>query len=394
MAADSRGRILVTGQLFHTPVAGVTYQLLHYLIGLRDLGHDVFYIEDTNWWSFDPRTGACAPDPTDSLDVAVPVLERYGFGNRWAYRRAHAVDEPTGCWGLSERTVLGLYRDADALLNVTGCQWIWDEMRACPNRILVESDPLSAQIDAANGVDSVITHLDAHHRHFTFGETIDNPRCPVPLGRHDWRPTRQPVVPRLWQTEHPPAAPVLTTITSWHDDHKDRVWERETYYWTKDREFRAVLDLPRRRPGRFRLAVTDEVGMERGELLDRGWLLDRALHVSADVDRYREFITDSWAEFTVARDQYTRPRTGWFSDRSACYLAAGRPVITQETGFSEVLPTGEGLFAWCTEDDVLSAVDAIDADPVRQQRAAAEIARECFAADRVLVRLLAEAGVA
>lgn len=393
MAGDSRGRIIVAGHLFHTPVAGVVYQLLHYLIGLRNLGHDVFYVEDTDWWSFDPRTGDVSPDPTNSLQVAVPVLERFGFGDRWAYRRAHAVDEPTGCWGMREQDVLRLYREADALLNVTGNQWIWDELSDCPNRILVETDPISAQIDVANGVPNALAHLDAHHRHFTFGETLDNPRCPVPLGSYDWRPTRQPVVLGLWRTRQSPVTPALSTVTSWHDDDKDRVWRGETFHWTKDREFWPVLDLPQRRPGRFRLAVTDDVAADRDQLVRRGWLLDRALHVSADLDRYRQFITQSWGEFTVARDQYTRPRTGWFSDRSACYLAAGRPVIIQETGFSSVLPTGEGLFAWRTPDDVLNAIDAIDADPVRHQRAATEIATEHFAAERVIGQLLAEAGV-
>lgn len=393
VAADSAGRVIVSGILFHTPVAGVIYQMLHYLIGLRELGHDPFYVEDTDWWSFDPRTGEVSPDPTRSLEVAVPVLERYGFGDRWAYRRAHAVDDPRGCWGLAEEQVLRLYREADALLNVTGSQWIWDELQTCPNRILVETDPLSTQIDAANGSGRTLAHLDAHHRHFTFGETLREATCPIPLGPYEWLPTRQPVALELWQTDRAPANRVLSTITSWHDEHKDRVWQGETYYWTKDREFRTVLDLPERRPGRFRLAVTDEVEPDREELLRKGWLLDRALAISADPRTYHRFITDSWAEFTVARDQYARGRSGWFSDRSACYLAAGRPVITQETGFSSVLPTGEGLFAWSTPEDVLAALDAIDGEPRRHQRAAADIAREHFAAPRVIGRLLEEAGV-
>ncbi|HEX2029543.1 MAG TPA: hypothetical protein VHF25_16275 [Nitriliruptorales bacterium] len=393
MAADSAGRIIVSGIMFHTPVAGVIYQVLHYMIGLRRLGHDVFYVEDTNWWSLDPRTGDVSPDPTRSLEVAVPVLERYGFGERWAYRRAHAVDEPKGCWGLPEDDVLLLYREADALLNVTGSQWLWEEMRDCPNRILIESDPLSTQIDAANGVPGVLDHLAAHHRHFTFGETLHNDAFPVPLGPYAWLPTRQPVVLELWQADHLPTDRVLSTVTSWHDDHKDRTWQGETYYWTKDRAFRVVLDLPRRRPGRFRLAVTDEVKADRDELIASGWLLDRALRISADLDLYHAFITGSWGEFSVARDQYARARTGWFSDRSACYLAAGRPVITQETGFSAVLPTGEGLFAWSTTEEVLDALDAIDAAPRRHQLAAAEIAREHFAAERVIERLLSQAGL-
>jgi hypothetical protein len=398
MSSLSRARIVVSGIMFFNPVAGVIYQALHYLLGLRALGHDVYYVEDTNWWSLDPRTGTFSPDPAASIKLVAPMLERHGFGDRWAYRRAHADEEPRSCWGMDEATVQALYRDCDAWLNVTGSQTVWDDVARCRNRILVESDPVSAQIDVANGYRPTIDHLDAHHVHFTFGETMVDGGGPIPLGPYRWQPTRQPVAIELWVPDGgPPADPEharFTTVTSWHDDNKDRIHDGVTYRWTKDEEFLGVIDLPRRLPGRFELAVTGRVEEDRARLEDAGWRLRDALALSADCDDYRRYIHGSYGEFTVAREQYTEPVTGWFSDRSATYLAAGRPVITQETGFSRVLPTGSGLYPWRTVDDIAAAVDHIDADPTGARRAAREIAREHFAADRVVRSLLERAGVA
>jgi hypothetical protein len=171
------------------------------------------------------------------------------------------------------------------------------------------------------------------------------------------------------------------------------VYQGERYYWAKDREFEGFLTLPRQRPHAFEIAavVLDDA---RERIVSNGWSHVDAHPLSADAELYRDYIRGSRAEFTVARDQYVRPRTGWFSDRSACYLAAGRPVITQETGFSKFLPTGEGLFPIRTMEDVLAAVDRIESDYERHRRAAREIAEECFAAPRVVGSLLERAGAA
>src|SRR5204862_4896618 len=167
-------------------------------------------------------------------------------------------------------------------------------------------------------------------------------------------------------------------VGSWHQTEKDIAWRGETYYWSKDREFMKVLDLPRRTMARFELALAIDDGEAVGRLRAAGWRVKDGLALSNDIHAYRGFVTGSRAEFTVAKDQNVRLRSGWFSDRSACYLAAGRPVVTQDTGFGNALPTGEGLFAFSTMDDVLAAVEAINADYDRHRRAAAEVARECF----------------
>jgi hypothetical protein len=385
----AKGKILVFGILFWYPLAGVTYQFLHYLIGLRRLGYDPYYIEDSGRWVYDPRINDLSPDASGNIGSVAPVLESHGFSGRWAFRGHY----PGGrCYGMEEAEILRLYREADAFLNVTGAQEIREEHLACPRRIYVETDPFAAQVRAAQGQGRTIATLGAHDTHFSFGENLGAPDCDVPVEGFRWYPTRQPVVLDLWRPVPGPPGMAYRTITTWHNKGKDIAFRGETYYWTKDREFLKFLDLPRRLPVPFELAACadDEA---RSLLRERGWRLTSALEVSTDVEIYRHYIQSSRGEFTVARDQYVRPRTGWFSDRSACYLAAGRPVITQETGFSRFLPTGAGLFGFETMEDILAAVDRIESDYEASSRAASEIATEYFAAEKVLGTLLAKAGL-
>ena len=385
---QGKTKIIVFGILFWYPLAGVTYQFLHYLNGLRRLGYDPYYIEDSGRWVYDPRLNDLTPDAAGNVGAVAPILEAHGFAGRWAFRGAY----PDGrCYGMDEAAILELYRDADAFLNVTGAQEIRDEHLVCPRRIYVESDPFATQVRVAQGDAATIAALDAHDTHFSFGENIGAPDCGVPVERYRWLPTRQPVDLDLWASATPPGD-AYRTITTWHNKGKNIVYRDEVYYWTKDREFEGLLDLPRRAPVPFELATgVDET--TRGCLLAHGWRQVDSVEVSRDPERYRSYIQGSRAEFTVARDQYVRPNTGWFSDRSACYLAAGRPVITQETGFSKFLPTGEGLFTFRSQDDIVAAVEEIERDYERQSRTAREIAAECFAAEKVLDSLLQRAGV-
>lgn len=383
-----KGKIIVFGILFWYPLAGVTYQFLHYLIALRRLGYDPYYIEDSSRWIYDPRINDMSPDASGNIAAVAPLLERYGFGEHWAFRGNYAEGR---CYGLTETRILQLYREADAFLNVTGAQEIRDEHLACPRRIYVESDPFVNQVKVAQGDAGTIAMLTAHDTHFTFGENLGAADCTVPVQNFRWLPTRQPVMLDLWDHDRS-SGKRYTTITTWHNKGKNVTYQGDIYYWTKDREFEKFLDLPRRRRASFEIAAGVDPDVRR-RLLDLGWRQTDSIEISSDIDRYRAYIQDSRGEFTVARDQYVRPRTGWFSDRSACYLAAGRPVITQETGFSKHLPTGEGLFAFQTMDDILAAVDKIESDYDRSCRAAREIAAEYFDAEKVVGSLMQRAGL-
>lgn len=389
-ARPTKGPIIVFGILFWFPLAGVTYQFLHYLIGLRRLGYDPYYIEDSGRWIYDPKLNDLSPDASGNLSAVVPVLEAHGFKDRWAFRGNY----PGGrCYGMTEEKLLRLYREADAFLNVTGAQELREEHRACRRRIYVETDPVAAQIKVAQGNADTIAALAAHDAHFSFGGNFGQPDCRVPLDRFNWQRTVQPVVLDLWENNSFNAdGAAFNTIATWHNRGKNIVYNGETYYWSKDREFKKILDLPKRRAVPFELAVgVDE--KTRRRLVKNKWQITDPVKLSSDMTGYREFILKSRGEFTVAKDQNIRLRSGWFSDRSACYLAAGRPVINQDTAFGSYLPTGKGLFSFQTMDDILVAVDEIGGDYEGNCRAAREIAAEHFAAEKVLGSLMSRAGL-
>ena len=293
---------------------------------------------------------------------------------------------------MSEEGLKRLYKEADAFLNVTGAQELRMEHIECRRRIYVESDPFSTQARVAQGDQKSIAMLEGHDTLFSFGENIGAPDCGVPVGESRWYQTRQPVAVDLWRSNHRAEPDTYRTITTWHNKVKDVVYNGEKYYWTKDREFERFLDLPQKRSLNFELA-TSVPKQVCDRLTEKGWKLADSVHISQDLTRYSNYIQSARAEFTVARDQYVRPRTGWFSDRTACFLAAGRPVITQETGFSKFLPTGKGLFGFESMDDILGAVDEIESDYEGNCRAASEIADEYFAAEKVLASLMQRAGL-
>jgi hypothetical protein len=387
----TRGPVVVFGIAFLYPLAGVTWQLLHYLVGLRRLGWDPYYVEDSGRWVYDPGLGDFTPDPARNIAAVAPALAAHGFGDRWAFR-AHALGGR--CYGLDESRLRALYREAVAMLNVTGAQETREEHLACPRRLYVETDPVGSQVGVVEGDTKMIEALAGHDVLFTFGENLGHPDCGVPLERFTWHLTRQPVVLDFWPPAPSTADAPFTTIGTWRHQN-DRVFRGETYYWSKEREFLKILDLPRRSPAPLELAldITPEAP-EAGPLLRaHGWRVVSAVDVSRDTATYRDYIRHSRGEFTVAKDQNVRLRSGWFSDRSACYLAAGRPVITQETGFGNVLPTGRGLFGWETAGDILVALEEICRDYAGHSRAARDIAAEYFAAEKVLASLMERAGL-
>jgi hypothetical protein len=390
LGKPDKGPIIVFGILFWFPLAGVTYQFLHFLIGLRRLGYDPYYIEDSGRWIYDPDLNDLSPDATGNLNTIVPILESHGFKGRWAFRGNYPGGQ---CHGMTEERILRLYREAQAFLNVTGAQELRDEHMACRRRIYVETDPVAAQIKVAQRNKETIDALKAHDTHFSFGGNFGKPDCRVPLEQFNWLPTVQPVVLDLWENNSIRLdSAAFNTIATWHNKGKDIVYNGETYYWSKDREFQKILDLPTRRSVPFELAVgvDDET---RRLLEDNRWRVTDSVTLSSDMSNYRDFILKSRGEFTVAKDQNIRLRSGWFSDRSACYLAASRPVINQDTAFGSYLPIGKGLFSFRSMDDVLMAVDEIGSDYEGNCRAARDIAAEYFSAEKVLESLMSRAGL-
>jgi hypothetical protein len=400
VSAGHRLRIVVGGYLGLMPAGGVTWDYVQYPVGLAMLGHDVFYIEDTRLWPVYQTDNDEGANCSANVAHVAAVMDDFGLGDRWAYR-----DEVSGrCFGLSETAVREICRTADLLINVSCSTFPRDEYRSIPVRLLVDSDPMFTQIQYTSQAAFTPGHsgmreiVDGHTHHFTFGLNIGASDCRIPVVGVSWLPTRQPICLQYWpRTALPPAANgAYTTVMNWAAGrplaYEGEIWGQ------KDVEFRRLLALPKIVPD-IPLAVA--VGQTDGgadpfpaEIARRqGWrVLDPSV-CAPDWRSYRAFIERSSGELSVAKETYVKAHTGWFSCRSACYLAMGRPVITQETGWSRHLPSGCGLLAF---DDVPSAADAlrrVAADPATHARAARAIAEEHFASDRVLNDMLAQVGV-
>ncbi len=383
-----RPRIIVFGILFWYPLAGVTYQFLHFLLGLQRLGFDPWYVEDSARWVYSPSLGDCTPDANENINTVAAIMAAHGLADRWIFNGHY---EGGKCYGQSADKLADLYQTADIMLNVTGSQELRTEHLRCPVRVYLETDPVVSQIQIAAGNKDVIAALDSHTHHFTYGENLGKPDCLLPAGRYNWRPTRQPVVLDIWDSPPENAGPAFNTIATWKNAGRDIVYRGETYYWSKDREFLKFLDVPGRTGDSFELATIADEPTHR-LLKSKGWLLQDPVHISRDMIRYRDYIRGSRGEFSVAKDQNIRLKSGWFSDRSACYLAAGRPVINQETGFSNHLPTGRGLFGFQNIEDIERAIVEIRRDYAGNCRAARDIAEEYFAAEKVLGDVLRQIG--
>jgi glycosyltransferase involved in cell wall biosynthesis len=233
-----------------------------------------------------------------------------------------------------------------------------------------------------------------HTHHLTFAENLSNADCPLPGHHLNYRPTRQPVLLNLWESAANPHCQTFTTIAKWKKaTNKTVEFGGEVYRWNKDVEFLKYLDLPQRTTQALELGLSKISRKDQAILREHGWSVVDALSISTSLDDYRRYIQRSRGEFTIMKDQYVRLRTGSFSDRTACYLAAGKPVITQDTGFSHILPTGEGLFVYQSIDDILAAVDSINSDYQRHCQAALEIAHEYFDSKKVLGSLLEQIGL-
>ncbi|HEY3911838.1 MAG TPA: hypothetical protein VGM07_18410 [Stellaceae bacterium] len=384
-----RGTILVLHFIGQMPLAGIAWQAMHYLLGLRQLGYEVWYVEDGGANPYDPRAASVMMECDYNVAYLRRAMESHGLGGRWAY-----WDAINDVWhGLARERVHRLYAEADGLINLCGATRLRDEHLACPVRIMIDTDPVYEQIKYAKADRAARAYLDAHTHFFSYGENLGAPDCPVPLSGIDWRPTRPPVMPALWPRAGD-APRSFTTIATWENKGKDIEFAGSRYLWSKHMNFLRFLDMPRRRPETgFTLAMDPPDAKVRDKVAGSGWSLVDPGPISAGMAPYRDFIAGSRGEFTVAKDIYVRPNSGWFSDRSVCYLAAGRPVVTMRTGFDKFYPVGSGLFDYTSEAEALAAIDAIAADYPAHSRAARALACEHFAADRVLAALTAAAGL-
>jgi len=388
-----RKRIVVMGFMGSMPIAGVIWQHVHYIVGLQQLGHEVYYVEDSARLPYNPETF----EVNNEFDYAARILDRlsreFEFKDCWGFCARYLAGNPTA--GLPLKKIRQLYRDADAILNICGTQEFNDDLLKSDRILYVESDPGVEQIKVDKRVRSTIDYLGRHRALFTFGENVGTKKFVVPTHGFKWLPTRQPVVTDLWKTNRSPArAAVFTSVANWSTSGlKDITWRGEKYLWSKSLEFMRFVPAPKRSGETFELATDIKDKKTRDKFLRDGWRFRSPRDLSVDYWLYHDYIQRSKGEFTVAKDQYVRLNTGWFSDRSVCYLAAGRPVIIQETGFSDNYGGGGGLFAFTSLAEVGAAVKAINADYRKHSRAARALAHEVFEAKTVLKSLLDRARI-
>lgn len=372
--------IVVTGYYAGFPLAGLFWHCASFALGFAELGHDVWYVEDSgdDPWGFDLERLDYDHECRYGARLLGEEMAAIGMGDRWVYRHI-----PTGRHdGMDAATTEEVLAAADVFVNVSLTTTMRPEYRRIPHRFGIDTDPVFNQIRIRHGGRSGETVADTHTRLFSFGTS------PLPATRDgdDWVPTRQPVSARHWPIapSPTPGAP-FTTVTHWQA-YEGHEWDG-VRYGTKGDSIRQFIDLPRNTTAPLRIALG---GGDRAKSImrDGGWDVIEPTSTSRTTADYQAFLAASAGEIGFAKDGYVTARSGWFSDRTCCYLASGRPAVVQDTGWTDWLPSGEGLLAFTTVDEAVAALEEVAADPDCHGAAARKLVEEHFDAARVCAELL------
>lgn len=364
----------------HPHQGGATWAVLQYLLGLRSLGHRVTFVEPVAPGAVTPAGTPLAESANASYFHA--VMGRYGCRDAAALLLA-GTQETVGC---SYATLREAAAEADLLINISGL--LTDEalLNAVPTRVFLDLDPAFNQLWHA--VQGINRHFESHTHFVTIGHAIGRPGCVVPDCGRRWITTWQPVVLDEWPVSTALTHDALTTVGNWRG--YGSVEHGGVFYGQKAHALRQFVSLPSRTAERFLLALAIHPGEQRdlASLAENRWELCDPARVAGEPRDYQAFVGGSKGEFGIAKSGYVVSQCGWFSDRTVCYLASGRPAIAQETGFSGYLPTGAGLFAFRTIDDVLAGIESLNSDYQRHRRAARALAEDVFDSTKVLPALL------
>jgi hypothetical protein len=391
----SRLRIIVTGLVGLYPVGGVAWDYLQYAIGLAKLGHDVYYHEDTWSWPYHPIKKAQTSDGSYSAKYINDFFCRYApnLSKRWHYLHLHEQS-----FGMDRATFHEISKTADLFLNVSGACMIPNNLSPQCVKIFLDTDPgynqimLMERFAWSENVGRWCESVASHDKFFTYAENIHSPDCIIPKIDFEWKTTRMPIVIGLW--EHlskliPPKSAPWTTVMTWNA-FKGKLIYRGIEYKSKGSEFEKIMNLPQRINLPLKVAVGGiKAPLER--LAKNGWQVVDGPSTSATPGQYQQFILGSRGEISSAKNVYVALHTGWFSCRSACYLAAGRPLVLQDTGFSRILPVGEGILSFNTIEEAADAINEVEANYDRHTEAAREICEKHFNSDKVLTQLIEEA---
>jgi hypothetical protein len=372
-------KIIIAGTIGQSGVGGQAWATLQYLLGFRALGHDALYLEDCGEcsWIFNWETDEWTRELDYPSNFVRQCLEPFGFGNRWIYR------SDDGSRGMPLEEFLDFCDGADLLIMRAAPLWVWRKEFTLPRRrVFIDVDPGFTQMSIANGDKGWIIGVGRADKRFTVGQRIGASDCAVPMEGGPWFKTLPPVALQEWpmQTE---SATHFTSVIRWQGLRE--VNFQGTAYGQRDKQFGKYIDLPRMQAQKFCLAM---MGTKPETLTSHGWEVAPGEIISKTPQSYREFIQKSRAEFSVPKHGYVETRGGWFSDRSVCYLASGRPVLIEDTGLAEWLPAAEGVVLFRNVDEAVKGIDEINSDYERHSAAARHLAETVFAADVVLPKFI------
>lgn len=371
------------GYIVRGPMGGMTWHHLQYVLGLRQLGHDVFFVEDSGdseYACYDPVRNVNDRHPGYGLAYARNVFEKVGMSDRWGYYDKHS----DRWWGGAPSAVVRTWQEADLLINLSCSNVLRPWAMGIPCRAIVDTDPLFTQIRNREAPDRM-EWMRQHTVHFTYGEHILQRDCQIPYDGITWEPTRQPIVLAYWPITPGQPNGKYTTVMKW--ESYPAKYFGGSRYGMKAASFAAFMSLPEMTPAPMELAVSDDAA-PREQLRANGWVLSDPTRRASDPWSYQSYIQQSKAEFSLAKHGYVTGRTGWFSDRSAAYLASGRPVLLQDTGYSNYIETGRGLMAFHTPEEAVQAIELIDRSYAMHCAAARDIAHTYFSAQKILRSLI------
>jgi hypothetical protein len=378
-------RIVLGSYMVRYPLGGNLSWALQYLVGMHRLGHDVYFLERGGEDScFDPQRGVMTGDCTFGVRAVADLLSRFEMGDRWCF-----VDEADSYHGVSRARMQDVLATADIFIDMGTHGDFHDQLTGRTRRILIDGLPAFTQVKME--MRDASDPADEYDAYYTNGMNMGTASCSSPTAGKNWRHILHPVATDMFEVTAPPRGAPYTTVMNWNTSERPLVHEGVTY-GHKNLEFEKFLPLPGLTDARCEVAISGKC-VPKVELASAGWRLRSAHEVTMTFDDFVSYIQQSRGEFSVCSSGYVITNSGWFSDRSSVYLASGRPVIQQETGFSQHLPCGEGLFAVRDADEAAAAIDAIESDYARHARRAREIAVEHLEATKVMGKFLSELGV-
>lgn len=381
-SANQQLQIVVLGYLVRGPLGGLAWHYLQYVLGLQQLGHRVYFLEDSDDYEscYDPDQNMMVTTPNYGIRFAREAFDRLGIGDCWCYYDAHENH-----WlGPAAPRVHDLVGDADVMINVSGVTRVRHGLDQIPCRALIDTDPAFTQIRHLTD-DSAKSEARLHTCFFTFGENFGGSDCSIPDDGFPWQATRQPVVLDAWPVLEPVEDAAFSTVMQW--DSYPAVEFNQQRYGMKSDSFAPLIDLPTQTRHIFDLAVGSP-SAPKEMLREKGWHVINPLVPTKNLWTYQDFIARSKGEFGVAKHGYVVSRSGWFSERTAAYLASGRPAVVEDTAFGQSIPVGRGLFSFTNVASAVAALDQVMSDPKRHSRAAREIAESHFDSTRVLTQLI------